>query len=63
MPSQADSIAGEVNEKATDSKEGGHSANAPSVVEGFKKLDRTLAARNLFSELPNPHKLSIMPHC
>jgi len=32
-----------VNEKATSDKEAGHSATAPSVLEGFKKLDGTCA--------------------
>lgn len=34
-------IAGDVNEKATADKEAGHSASSPSVIEGYKKLDRT----------------------
>ena len=34
-----DSIAGDAKPEATHEKEAGHSASAPSVLEGFKKLD------------------------
>jgi cytochrome c oxidase subunit 5b len=36
-----DLIAGDAKPEATHEKEAGHSANAPSVLEGFKKLDGT----------------------
>lgn len=36
-----DTIAGDAKPDATHEKEAGHSANAPSVLEGFKKLERT----------------------
>ena len=41
VPRTIDSIAGDAKPDATHEKEAGHSANAPSVLEGYKKLDRT----------------------
>jgi hypothetical protein len=41
-----DTLTGDVNEKATADKEAGHSASAPSVLEGYKKLDRTFCAHH-----------------
>ncbi|KAF2247580.1 COX5B-domain-containing protein [Trematosphaeria pertusa] len=37
----------DVNEKATSDKEAGHSSSAPSVVEGFKKLDQIKTEEDL----------------
>ena len=50
-----DMIAGDVNEKATADKEAGHSASAPSILEGYKKLDRTLRARIQVFRIAEPH--------
>jgi hypothetical protein len=49
-----------VNEKATADKETGHSANSPSVLEGFKKLDRTFCARLDFSAAPTDRRLYLL---
>ena len=40
-----DCPAGDAKPEATHDKEAGHSANAPSVLEGYKKLDRTCPSR------------------
>ncbi|KAH7406453.1 cytochrome c oxidase polypeptide IV mitochondrial precursor [Phaeosphaeria sp. MPI-PUGE-AT-0046c] len=44
----------DVNEKATANKEAGHAANAPSVVEGYKKLDQIKTEADLFAPGAQP---------
>ncbi|KAJ4364105.1 Cytochrome c oxidase subunit 4 [Neocucurbitaria cava] len=44
----------DVNEKATADKETGHSASAPSILEGFKKLDQIKSDEDLLAPGARP---------
>lgn len=44
---------------ATADKETGHSANAPSVLEGFKKLDGMFAPTTKLSAMPKHSRLQL----